>query len=929
MKRTKNVFFTSTALSRGFMAFIVMLLLALWLFCFHTVNAYLVERKHNLNTISNAIQKRIDNYRFVAYQLYESNIGASAVADAANGAQETRLRPDVYYVEKPHKKTDALIFGSHENASFSLAIAMSGYLDILWGSETNNYSMYYLNGSDNSLTLISTQPLRDITPRFKDSYISALVDSRRAEMLAQANVLDERESFSPLRKHRFQNDYYLTQRIIFNQPGHLPTVIAFDLPINDVIPLNMARANFSLVTSNDNSAADEGDEDSGLYTQSRINGSHLEFSVPFANSPLTLVYRVPMSSLVLDMMRNNFWLIAIDLLLLALAMAGLFLVRRNFLHPSDNMASAIESQQALSNEVITNLPLGLLVYNFSTNQLIASNKIADHLLPHLSLQKIANLAESHQGIIQATVNNEVYEIRTFKSQLSPNTWLFQLLDQDKEVLVNKKLQQAQRELNKNHQARRSILKNLQNELDEPLVELNMLIDQLDADYPEADADLAENQGSAASRASTDEATSVVSTQRPAGERRQWVGQLRLQSRSLGTMFENICLLNSIESGEYKSNPERFLPQQLLETLLKSRLPQIRQKGLDLFSHYRLPYGQLYVGDAEALAKALLLVIDYAIITTHFGKIETSVDRDPQREGHLLFTVSDTGQGIGREELANVEQPFISPAQADHYRRGSGLSWFLCDQLCKKMGGRLEIRSHDGIGTLYTLQLALPEADEENEAGENILDDTLVLLDIANEQVRRITSDMLSRWGAECLYADEQHLAQEHDLLITDDISRLEDFAILLDGHESGILSLTPRRMRANHNLAITLLDAILQLIELRLGQSDNLQYADFSPSGDFESERKQLSSGDYYTLFAETVPDDVKRLYTEAEKGDLPALAQTAHRLKGVFAMLDLEPGKQLCETLEQHIKQQDHLIIGNKIREIDDFVTKLLQHAR
>ncbi|CAK8741963.1 Phosphotransferase RcsD [Sodalis praecaptivus] len=34
--------------------------------------------------------------------------------------------------------------------------------------------------------------------------------------------------------------------MIFNQPGHLATIIAFDLPINDIIPLNMARANFAL-----------------------------------------------------------------------------------------------------------------------------------------------------------------------------------------------------------------------------------------------------------------------------------------------------------------------------------------------------------------------------------------------------------------------------------------------------------------------------------------------------------------------------------------------------------------------------------------------------------------------------------------------------------------------------------------------------------
>ncbi len=58
------------------------------------------------------------------------------------------------------------------------------------------------------------------------------------------------------------------------------------------------------------------------------------------------------------------------------------------------------------------------------------------------------MAEQHHGVIQGTVNNEVYEIHMFRSQISPETYLFLLNDQDKEVLVNKKLQQARREYDK-------------------------------------------------------------------------------------------------------------------------------------------------------------------------------------------------------------------------------------------------------------------------------------------------------------------------------------------------------------------------------------------------------------------------------------------------------------------------------------------------
>ncbi|WP_016683082.1 Hpt domain-containing protein, partial [Yersinia pestis] len=67
---------------------------------------------------------------------------------------------------------------------------------------------------------------------------------------------------------------------------------------------------------------------------------------------------------------------------------------------------------------------------------------------------------------------------------------------------------------------------------------------------------------------------------------------------------------------------------------------------------------------------------------------------------------------------------------------------------------------------------------------------------------------------------------------------------------------------------------------------------------------------------------DLKKLYTELQQSDLTSLSQTVHRLKGVFAMLNLVLGKQLCETLEQHIADGDRLKIENSISQIDFFIT-------
>ncbi len=92
--------------------------------------------------------------------------------------------------------------------------------------------------------LISTLPSK-ISLRFKESTVSDIVDSRRAEMLQQANALDERESFSNMRRRAWQNGHYFTfvprstSRDIWQRSS-------FNLPINDLIPPGMPLDSFRL-----------------------------------------------------------------------------------------------------------------------------------------------------------------------------------------------------------------------------------------------------------------------------------------------------------------------------------------------------------------------------------------------------------------------------------------------------------------------------------------------------------------------------------------------------------------------------------------------------------------------------------------------------------------------------------------------------------
>ncbi len=117
------------------------------------------------------------------------------------------------------------------------------------------------------------------------------------------------------------------------------------------------------------------------------------------------------------------------------------------------------------------LPLGLLVHDQEANRTLISNPIADHLLPHLNLQNITNMADQHQGVIQATVNNEQYEIRQYRSQVAPRTQILIIRDQDREVLVNKSSSRPSACMEKNQQGRAAFMQHIGSALKQPALNL--------------------------------------------------------------------------------------------------------------------------------------------------------------------------------------------------------------------------------------------------------------------------------------------------------------------------------------------------------------------------------------------------------------------------------------------------------------------------
>ncbi len=120
---------------------------------------------------------------------------------------------------------------------------------------------------------------------------------------------------------------------------------------------------------------------------------------------------------------------------------------------------------------------------------------------------------------------------------------------------------------------------------------------------------------------------------------------------------------------------------------------------------RLPW---HVPPIQAARELLLMVyrnqVDNAL---KYSKAPVQV-RARHTAGHLLVEIIDTGRGILETELPLVTEELYRGSNT-HDVAGSGLGLAIVQRIIERHGGRLELRSRPGQGTIATVQLPYDQA----------------------------------------------------------------------------------------------------------------------------------------------------------------------------------------------------------------------------
>ena len=107
--------------------------------------------------------------------------------------------------------------------------------------------------------------------------------------------------------------------------------------------------------------------------------------------------------------------------------------------------------------------------------------------------------------------------------------------------------------------------------------------------------------------------------------------------------------------------------------------------------------------SQCLWKLLDNAVDHASREKAVPQVRLTSVRD-QESGFCTITIADNGQGINKNQLSKIFEPFYTTR-----REGSGLGLYIAKQLCEANQAELTVDSEPGEGAFFHVRLALAHA----------------------------------------------------------------------------------------------------------------------------------------------------------------------------------------------------------------------------
>ena len=188
-------------------------------------------------------------------------------------------------------------------------------------------------------------------------------------------------------------------------------------------------------------------------------------------------------------------------------------------------------------------------------------------------------------------------------------------------------------------------------------------------------------------------------------------------RDMNAIINNVLDFSKLEAGKFTLENREFEFRNMIEYVEANHRPRITEKGLDFSISVSEDIPQHIIGDELRIVQILNNFISNAYKFTTVGGIHVEIVRTAVNDNRmeLFFMIMDSGIGIAKADMDKLFKSF-SQVDASISRKygGTGLGLNICKQLVELMGGNINVESTVGKGSTFSFQIwvEIPEAHME-------------------------------------------------------------------------------------------------------------------------------------------------------------------------------------------------------------------------
>lgn len=252
-------------------------------------------------------------------------------------------------------------------------------------------------------------------------------------------------------------------------------------------------------------------------------------------------------------------------------------------------------------------------------------------------------------------------------------------------------------------------------------------------------------------------TNIALSMGPEEKVRNCLEKIMQSSDYLMSLINDVLDISRIESGKIKYEPVPCDITEITDTVLSVAHGFLQGRNIEFIVERATPTAKYVYADELRIREVLINILSNAIkFTKDGGTIRFEVKDQPVGDGkhvEVHYRISDTGIGMSEEYQKHLYEEFSQESDGARTNyKGTGLGMAITKRYVDMMHGEIHVKSQQGVGTTFTVELPLqiadvaPEKKPETDCTKRDLQGIRVLMAEDNDLNAEIAITLLEEKG---------------------------------------------------------------------------------------------------------------------------------------------------------------------------------------